>query len=65
MEIVLGILLLFGAFTLGTVSSDSTDHETDTTHMESDGDHTSGTDRCWQFSAEVPAGRVESVTIGI
>ena len=37
MEIVLGILLLFGAFTLGTVSSDSTDHETDTTQMESAG----------------------------
>ena len=34
MEIVLGILLLFGAFTLGTVSSDSTDREADTTHME-------------------------------
>ena len=33
MEIVLGILLLFGAFTLGTVTSDSTDHEThDHTH---------------------------------
>ena len=37
MEIILGILLLFGAFTLGTVSSDSADHETHTTHMESDG----------------------------
>ena len=37
MEIVLGILLLFGAFTLGTVSSDSTDHETSATHMESAG----------------------------
>jgi|GEM_PF-6627515 len=36
MEIVLGILLLFGAFTLGTVSSDSSDHETHTTQMESD-----------------------------
>ena len=35
MEIVLGILLLFGAFTLGTVSSDSTDPETNTTHIES------------------------------
>ena len=34
MEIVLGILLLFGAFTLGTVSSDSTDREADTTQME-------------------------------
>jgi len=37
MEIILGILLLFGAFTLGTVSSDSTDHETHTTHIDSDG----------------------------
>ena len=37
MEIVFGILLLFGAFTLGTVSSDSADHETHTTQMESDG----------------------------
>jgi hypothetical protein len=37
MEIVFGILLLFGAFTLGAVSSDSTDHETHATHMESDG----------------------------
>lgn len=37
MEIVLGILLLFGAFTLGTVSSDSTDPETHTTHIDSDG----------------------------
>jgi hypothetical protein len=37
MEIVLGILLLFGAFTLGAVSSDTTDHETHTTHMQSDG----------------------------
>jgi hypothetical protein len=37
MEIVLGILLLFGAFTLGAVSSDSTDHEAHATHMESDG----------------------------
>ena len=36
MEIVLGILLLFGAFTLGAASSDSTDHETHTTHIESD-----------------------------
>ena len=26
MEIVFGILLLFGAFTLGTAASDSTDH---------------------------------------
>ena len=37
MEIILGILLLFGAFTLGTVSSDNTDHETHIAHMESDG----------------------------
>lgn len=37
MEIILGILLLFGAFTLGAVSSDSADHETPHTHMESDG----------------------------
>ena len=37
MEIILGILLLFGAITLGTVSSDSADHETHTTHMETDG----------------------------
>jgi len=37
MEIVLGILLFFGAFTLGAVSSDSNDHETHTTHIESDG----------------------------
>ena len=37
MEIILGILLLFGAFTLGAVSSDSTDRETHTTKMESDG----------------------------
>ena len=36
MEIVLGIFLLFGAFTLGTVTSDSTDHETHTTRIESD-----------------------------
>ena len=36
MEIVLGLLLLFGAFTLGAVTSDSTDHETHTTHIESD-----------------------------
>jgi hypothetical protein len=42
MEIVLGILLLFGAFTLGAVTSDSTDHETHTAHIESDeaGQHT-------------------------
>ena len=37
MEIVLGILLLFGAFTLGAVSSDSTDREADTTQIESAG----------------------------
>ena len=37
MEIILGILLFFGAFTLGAVSSDSNDHETHTTHIESDG----------------------------
>jgi hypothetical protein len=37
MEIILGILLLFGAFTLGTVSSDSTDREADTTQIESAG----------------------------
>ena len=37
MEIILGILLLFGAFTLGAVSSDSADHETHIAHMESDG----------------------------
>ena len=36
MEIVLAILLLFGAFTLGAVTSDSTDHETRTTCIESD-----------------------------
>ena len=36
MEIVLGILLLFGAFTLGTITSDSTDHEAHATHIESD-----------------------------
>ena len=36
MEIVLGLLLLFGAFTLGAVTSDSTDLETHTTHIESD-----------------------------
>ena len=42
MEIVLGLLLLFGAFTLGAVTSDSTDHETPHTHIESDeaGQHT-------------------------
>ena len=36
MEIVLGIFLLFGAFTLGTVTSDNTDHETHATRIESD-----------------------------
>ena len=36
MEIVLGIFLLFGAFTLGAVTSDSTDHETHTTRIESE-----------------------------
>ena len=36
MEIVLGILLLFGAFTLGAVTSDNTDHEARTTRIESD-----------------------------
>ena len=36
MEIVLGILLLFGAFTLGTITSDSTDHEAHATRIESD-----------------------------
>ena len=42
MEIVLGLLLLFGAFTLGTVTSDSTDDKTPTTHIEFDeaGQHT-------------------------
>ncbi len=37
MEIVLGILLLFGAFTLGVVTSDHTDHETRTARIESNG----------------------------
>ena len=36
MEMVLGILLLFGAFPRGTITSDSTDHETHTTRIESD-----------------------------
>ena len=36
MEIVLGIFLLFGAFTLGAVTSNSTDHETHATRIESD-----------------------------
>ena len=36
MEIILGILLLFGAFTLGTITSDSTDHEAHATRIESD-----------------------------
>jgi hypothetical protein len=37
MEIVLGILLLFGAFTLGTITSDNTDRATHTTRLASDG----------------------------
>ena len=36
MEIVLGILLLFGAFTLGTVTSDTVDHDTLTARIETD-----------------------------
>jgi hypothetical protein len=36
MEIILGIFLLFGAFTLGAVTSDSTDHEAHATRIESD-----------------------------
>ena len=36
MEFVLGILLLFGAFALGTVTSDRTDHEAHATRIESD-----------------------------
>jgi len=40
MEIVLGILLLFGAFTLGTVTSDSADNDTQVALIEADGpDH--------------------------
>ena len=35
MEIVLGVLLLFGAFTLGTVSSDPNDHDTHTAQHDS------------------------------
>jgi hypothetical protein len=37
MEIVLGILLLFGAFTLGAVTSDGSDHDTRATRTEIDG----------------------------
>ena len=36
MEIVLGILLLFGAFTLGAVTSGSDDNDTDTAEIETD-----------------------------
>ena len=36
MEIVLGILLLFGAFTLGAVTSGSDDNDTDTAQIETD-----------------------------
>ena len=36
MEIVLGILLLFGAFTLGAVTSGSDDSDTDTAQIETD-----------------------------
>ena len=36
MEIVLGILLLFGAFTLGAVTSGSDDNNTSTTKIEID-----------------------------
>ena len=41
MEIVLGILLLFGAFTLGAVTSGGDDNNIDTTQIETDayGDH--------------------------
>lgn len=35
MEIVLGILLLFGAFTLGSVTSDNSGQETHVVHSES------------------------------
>ena len=37
MEIVLGILLLFGVFTLGTVTIDDVRHETHTVQSESMG----------------------------
>ena len=37
MEIVLGILLLFGAFTLGAVTSDGPDHDTNATRTEING----------------------------
>ena len=42
MEIVLGLFVLFGAFTLGAVTSDSADHGTHATRIESDeaGQHT-------------------------
>ena len=36
MEIVLGILLLFGAFTLGAVTSGGDDSNTSTTQIETD-----------------------------
>ena len=41
MEIVLGILLLFGAFTLGAVTSGSDDNDIDTAQIVTDayGDH--------------------------
>ena len=41
MEIVLGILLLFGAFTLGAVTSGGDDNNASTTHIETDahGEH--------------------------
>ena len=35
MEIVLGILLLFGAFTLGSVTSDNSEHEAHAVQSES------------------------------
>ncbi len=44
MEIVLGILLLFGVFTLGTVTTDDVRHETHTEQSES-------------MSSEQPAGQ--------
>ena len=43
MEIVLGILLLFGVFTLGTVTTDDVRHETHTQESESvSGEHLTG-----------------------
>ncbi len=43
MEIVLGILLLFGALTLGTVTTDDVRHETHTVQSESvSGEHPAG-----------------------